>query len=95
MVMEGGPTDVTDGADEEVIADEPGGPSSALMVAELSLSMLRRLPWEADSGLLEAREEEGGRPEAPGVVLSVSLPPALCDGSPGGGSGGRDREREM
>lgn len=24
--------------------NEPGGPSSALMVAELSLSMLRRLP---------------------------------------------------
>ena len=58
---------------DAAVAEEPGGPSSALMVAELSLSMLRRLPCEAESGLLEASEADGGRPEAPGVVLSASL----------------------
>ena len=70
-------------------ADDPGGPSSALMVAELSLSMLRRLPWEAESGLLEVREEEGGRPEAPGVVLSASRSRAAATALDGSSPAGR------
>lgn len=53
--------------------NEPGGPSSALMVAELSLSMLRRLPWEADKVLLEAREPGGGKPRELDKVASASL----------------------
>lgn len=63
----------------EVVADmDPGGPSSALMVAELSLSILRRLPCDAESGLLEDRDPGGSGSMVPGITSPSWSQPAFA-----------------